>query len=107
MSVIALAAALTLQVQVFTPAAPPQQARQTQAQTEPGAAPADPDLVQQVCRNVPVTGSRFPRRVCRSARQDQADRDESRDMLRNWQGLPELPAGSASPKGFGGAPGPL
>ena len=101
MSVIALAAALTLQVQVFTPAAPPQQARPSQAQTAEGAAPADPDLVQQVCRNVPVTGSRFPRRVCRSARQDQADRDESRDMLRNWQGLPELPASSNSPKGLG------
>ena len=56
---------------------------------------ADP---QQVCRMEAVTGSRFPVRVCRTPRTVAANRAESQDMLRQMQGLPELPAGSARPK---------
>lgn len=56
---------------------------------------ADP---QQVCRMEAVTGSRFPVRVCRTPRNVAANRAESQEMLRQMQGLPELPASSARPK---------
>lgn len=53
---------------------------------------------EQVCRMEPITGSRFPVRVCRSPRSTAANQTESREMLRQMQGLPELPASSARPK---------
>jgi hypothetical protein len=111
MSTLVLVAALALQVQIFAPSAPPAETRPAPATTgatqaaAPGEATAEPE-VTQICRMVPVTGTRFPRRVCRSARQERADRDESQDMLRNGQGLPGLDASSNSPKGLGSA-GPL
>ena len=40
----------------------------------------------QVCRTEPVTGSRFGRRVCRSAVQTDEERAASREMLRQMQG---------------------
>ena len=47
----------------------------------------------QVCRTEPVTGSRFGRRVCRSAVQTEEDRAASREMLRQMQGARTPPAG--------------
>ena len=40
----------------------------------------------QVCRTEAVTGSRFGRRVCRSAAQTDEERAASREMLRRMQG---------------------
>ena len=45
-----------------------------------------------------VTGSRFPVRVCRTPRSTAANQAESRDMLRQMQGLPELPNSLSGPK---------
>ncbi|MGQ2989627.1 MAG: hypothetical protein ACT6RD_11920 [Brevundimonas sp.] len=53
---------------------------------------------ERVCRMEPVTGSRFPVRVCRSPRSTAANQAESRDMLRRMQGLPELPNSLSGPK---------
>jgi hypothetical protein len=53
---------------------------------------------EQICRMEPVTGSRFPVRVCRSPRVAAAGRDDSRDMLRRMQGLPELPNHLSGPR---------
>ena len=47
----------------------------------------------QVCRTEAVTGSRFGRRVCRSAVQTEEDRAASREMLRQMQGARVPPAG--------------
>jgi hypothetical protein len=47
----------------------------------------------QVCRTEPVTGSRFGRRVCRSAVQSEEDRAASREMLRQMQGARVPPSG--------------
>lgn len=98
MSVLILAAAMALQVQVYTaqPAQPrPRPPATTTAPTggEGGAAlatGAQPERV--VCHSEPVTGSRFPRRVCRTESQIEADRVESREMLRKIQRLPDIPA---------------
>jgi hypothetical protein len=112
MSTLVLVTALALQVQIFAPAPTtrPAEARATTATTETPqtGTPGDADAPQvlQVCRMVPVTGTRFPRRVCRSNRQERADRQESQDMLRNGQGLPGMDGTSNSPKGLGSA-GPL
>ena len=46
-----------------------------------------------VCRTEPVTGSRFGRRVCRSAVQTDEDRAASREMLRQMQGARVPPSG--------------
>jgi len=72
----------------------------TQASTEPtvvaapasGAARPAADTAQ-VCRTEPVTGSRFGRRVCRSAVQTEEDRAASREMLRQMQGARVPPSG--------------
>lgn len=40
----------------------------------------------EVCRDVPVTGSRFPRRVCETRQQTAQEREEGRSMLRRIQG---------------------
>lgn len=56
---------------------------------------------QKVCRMEPVTGSRFPVRVCRTPRNSAANQADTREMLRQMQGLPELPArSSGSGPGF-------
>lgn len=47
----------------------------------------------QVCRTEAVTGSRFGRRVCRSAVQTEEDRAASREMLRQMQGARVPPSG--------------
>lgn len=47
----------------------------------------------QVCRMEAVTGSRFGRRVCRSAAQTEEDRAASREMLRQMQGARLPPVG--------------
>ena len=47
----------------------------------------------QVCRTEPVTGSRFGRRVCRSAIQTDEERAASREMLRQMQGARVPPSG--------------
>ncbi len=40
----------------------------------------------QVCREVPVTGSRSPRRVCETRQRSAQEREEGRSMLRRMQG---------------------
>lgn len=60
--------------------------------------PEEEAAPEQICRMEPVTGSRFPVRVCRSPRASAAGRDDSRDMLRRMQGLPELPGHLSGPK---------
>ena len=72
----------------------------TQAPAEPAvsAAPASGAArpaaeTAQVCRTEAVTGSRFGRRVCRSAVQTDEDRAASREMLRQMQGARVPPAG--------------
>lgn len=72
--------------QVHTPASAPAAAEVRVASTNE-AAP------EQVCRTEPVTGSRFGRRVCRSAVQTEEDRANSREMLRQMQGARTPPAG--------------
>ena len=47
----------------------------------------------QICRTEAVTGSRFGRRVCRSAVQTEEDRAASREMLRQMQGARTPPSG--------------
>lgn len=54
---------------------------------EPAAPP------RQVCRNIQVTGSRFPVRHCSNAVQTEAERVEAREMLRRMQGSRTLPTG--------------
>lgn len=51
----------------------------------PGAAAAEP-AERQVCTTTQVTGTRFPIRRCRTATQAAAERNESRDQLRQAQG---------------------
>ncbi len=71
-----------------TPTAAP---RQPTAETAVAAVPATnatrpaADTVQ-ICRTEPVTGSRFGRRVCRTAAQTEDERAASREMLRRMQG---------------------
>lgn len=60
--------------------------------------PEEEAAPERVCRMEPVTGSRFPIRVCRNARSTAANQAESRDMLRRMQGLPELPNNLSGPK---------
>lgn len=56
----------------------------------------------RVCRMEPVTGSRFPVRVCRNPRHAAANSAEAREMVRQMQGLPELAPASAAPKAIPG-----
>lgn len=51
----------------------------------PGATPAAPSE-RMVCTSTAVTGSRFPVRRCRTEAQALAERNESRDQLRQAQG---------------------
>lgn len=100
MSFLILAAAMTLQVQVFTaqpippptPRSRPPATGTAPATTADGALVTEPEPERVVCHSEPVTGSRFPRRVCRTERQIEADRTESQEMLRKIQKLPDIPA---------------
>ncbi len=58
---------------------------QTPSASSSLASIAPPAEVVQICRNQTITGTRFPIRVCRSQRQTDADRAETRDMLREVQ----------------------
>lgn len=75
--------------QTAMPPAPPAAAPATQPEPTTrlplnvAATPAEPT---QVCRTEAVTGSRFGRRVCRSAVQTAAEAAASREMLRRMQG---------------------
>lgn len=69
------------------------QPRTQAAQLAPVTVDRPESEVAQVCRNEPVTGSRFGRRVCRSAVQTDEDRAASREMLRQMQGARVPPAG--------------
>ncbi len=78
-----------------TPApAPVQPAAETSVAAAPASGAARPAAeTAQVCRTEAVTGSRFGRRVCRSAVQTEEDRAASREMLRQMQGARVPPAG--------------
>lgn len=58
-----------------------------EAEAGPEAAP------RQVCRSIQVTGTRFPVRQCRNARETEAERAEAREMLRRMQGSRTMPVG--------------
>lgn len=88
-----LFASLALVQQTPPPAAQPAPAApvETPAPTRTAAAPTapatqPPSEIAQVCRTEPVTGSRFGRRVCRSAIETADDRRDSQEMLRRMQG---------------------
>jgi len=71
-----------------------QPAAQAEAAAPPASSAAQPTSdTAQVCRTEPVTGSRFGRRVCRSAVQTEEDRAASREMLRQMQGARTPPVG--------------
>ena len=96
LSPVVLFASLALVQQV--PAAPataqPAPGAQTEVSTPPPTVVARPTGdTAQVCRTEPVTGSRFGRRVCRSAVQTDEDRAASREMLRQMQGARVPPSG--------------
>ncbi len=77
------------------PATPPAQpAGEPGGSTPPATSAARPAAdTAQVCRTEAVTGSRFGRRVCRSAVQTEEDRAASREMLRQMQGARVPPSG--------------
>ncbi|WP_439478358.1 hypothetical protein [Brevundimonas sp.] len=79
--------ALIQQTPATAPTQPTAEAVPAANATRPVAEPA------QVCRTEPVTGSRFGRRVCRSAAQTEEDRAASREMLRQMQGARVPPSG--------------
>ena len=96
LSPVVLFASLALVQQV--PAAPASAQTDPAAQAEVSAPPATSAArptadTTQVCRTEPVTGSRFGRRVCRSAVQTDEDRAASREMLRQMQGARVPPSG--------------
>ena len=96
MSFLILAAAMTLQVQVYTaqpvpPRPRPPATNPAPAEATEGAVVTEPEPERVVCHMEPVTGSRFPRRVCRTESQIEADRTESQEMLRRMQKLPDIP----------------
>lgn len=93
---IVMFASLAL-LQQAPPSAAPAQAQPAapaEAAAPPAASAAQPTAdTAQVCRTEPVTGSRFGRRVCRSAVQTEEDRAASREMLRQMQGARTPPVG--------------
>jgi hypothetical protein len=96
LSPVVLFASLALVQQVPAPpaAAQPAPGAQTEVSTPPAPSAARPTAdTAQVCRTEPVTGSRFGRRVCRSAVQTDEDRAASREMLRQMQGARVPPSG--------------
>ena len=75
-------------------AAPAQPATGPTVAAVPASGAARPTAeTAQVCRTEAVTGSRFGRRVCRSAVQTDEDRAASREMLRQMQGARVPPSG--------------
>lgn len=70
----------------------PQPAQATAAAAPPTAA-VEPTATRQICRNVQITGTRFPVRQCRNAVQTEAERTEAREMLRRMQGSRTEPVG--------------
>lgn len=80
-----------------TPVTPPSQittpATSTATETRIASTNAAEGAPEQVCRMEAVTGSRFGRRVCRSAVQTDEDRANSREMLRQMQGARTPPQG--------------
>lgn len=88
---LALAQQAPASSQTPSPAAPETPQRTATLPTVNASAPvAD---TTQICRTEPVTGSRFGRRVCRSAVQTEEDRAASREMLRQMQGARTPPVG--------------
>ena len=86
--------ALVQQVPPSNAPAQAQPAAPAEAAAPPAASAARPTSdTAQVCRTEPVTGSRFGRRVCRSAIQTEEDRAASREMLRQMQGARVPPSG--------------
>ena len=76
--------ALIQQAPATAPSQPP--AENTVAAVPASSATRPAAATAQVCRTEPVTGSRFGRRVCRSAVQTEEERAASREMLRQMQG---------------------
>ncbi|TPW01172.1 MAG: hypothetical protein FD125_2719 [bacterium] len=88
-----LIASVALLQQAPAPA-PTQPAAESTVSAAPASGAAQPAAeTAQVCRTEPVTGSRFGRRVCRSAVQTEEDRAASREMLRQMQGARVPPSG--------------
>lgn len=73
-----------------SPAQTPGTTPQSAAAVTVAATPAEP---AQTCRMEAVTGSRFGRRVCRNTLQTGEDRANSREMLRQLQGVRTTPVG--------------
>lgn len=81
-------------VQQTPPTLPVATTSQAEVTTPPPATATRPvSDTAQVCRTEPVTGSRFGRRVCRSAAQTEEDRAASRELLRQMQGARVPPVG--------------
>ena len=75
------------------PAAEPAQVVRTQGDARDAASGEDATPPQRVCRMEPVTGSRFPIRVCRGARNVSDNQTDSRETLRRLQVLPDRQSG--------------
>jgi hypothetical protein len=90
-AVLIASVALLQQVPATAPAQPPAAPAAAAAPASGAARPAAETA--QVCRTEAVTGSRFGRRVCRSAIQTDEDRAASREMLRQMQGARVPPSG--------------
>jgi len=83
---VVLFASLAL-IQQAPATAPTQPPAETAAAAVPATSATRPAAdTAQVCRTEAVTGSRFGRRVCRSAAQTDEERAASREMLRRMQG---------------------
>ena len=63
-------------------------------------ADAGEDTGPVICRFEAPMGTNLRRRVCRTQRLIDAERSETRELMRRNQGLPELPPQSAAPGGF-------
>jgi hypothetical protein len=101
MTPLVLAAALTMLAanDASNPAAaPPPKPAASAAPSAPAAKPADdPDKV--VCREEPVTGSRFTRRICMTKAEWDDHEKQSHDLMNHL----DQQSGAA---GVGGAPAP-
>ena len=93
-AVLFTALALTQQAPQSAPTAPAAPVTAQTATLGPITVTSTPvSDMTQVCRTEPVTGSRFGRRVCRSAVQADEERAASREMLRQMQGARVPPSG--------------
>jgi hypothetical protein len=66
-------------------AAPPATTEQPADQTSEPAADADEGQDEVRCRREPVVGTRLSRRICTTAAQDQAMREDARNMVNRAQ----------------------